>query len=185
MNSLVLSHPGGGPRLLNRTAVPRVGLRGKNAARYLQEHGFAIPLAPNRAIETDAGELVLRLGATEFWVLAAPSAGAEALGELEHGVCPEFCYRLFCRDSHGWLTVTGEQATAGIMAKLCAIDLRDGVFEDLRIAQTSVARINVIVIKHRLDDVPALSLLFDSGYQAYLSEVLLDATGEFGGDSSP
>jgi len=61
------------------------------------------------------------------------------------------------------------------------VDLRAGAFPVGTVAQTSVARINMIVLNVGSDERPALQLLFDRASLAYVCEAVLDAMGEFGG----
>ena len=61
------------------------------------------------------------------------------------------------------------------------VDLRPGRFADGEVAQTSVARLNTIVVRADLGDVPAFQLLGDSASAAYYLSVLMDAMAEFDG----
>ncbi len=67
------------------------------------------------------------------------------------------------------------------MAKLCGVDLRARAFPVGAVAQTSAARINVIVLNVGSDERPALQLLFDRASLAYFREAVLDAMDEFDG----
>jgi len=167
--------------LMDLTPLVRSGFRGAGAEAYLSACELPVPEKPNLAAATDTGELVLRLSQREFWVLGSLKDMGQKVAELASAPVPDSgCYPLFCQDSHSWFTLTG-QAGAAVMAKLCAVDMRDGVFPELSIAQTSVARINAVVVRHSINGTPAFSLLFDSGYAPYMWEVLLDAMAEFGG----
>lgn len=167
--------------LMDLTPLTRTGFRGAQAAAHLAASGFPLAEQPNQASVTGAGELVLRLSQREFWVLGSLQDMGERITGLVAAACPDSgCYPLFCQDSHGWFTLTGDAGSA-VMAKLCAVDMRDEFFPPLSIAQTSVARINAIVVKHSINGVPTFSLLFDSGYVSYMWDVLLDAMQEFGG----
>ena len=67
------------------------------------------------------------------------------------------------------------------MAKLCGVDLRMQAFPVGAVAQTSAARINVIVVNVGSDELPALQLLFDRASLAYFQKAVLDAMDEFDG----
>jgi len=167
--------------LVDLTPLARTGFRGNNAAAHLQNAGWPVPAQPNQLAQTAAGELVLRLSQREFWVLGALADAGAAIDVLNAAPRPDTaCYPLFCRDSHAWLLLSGEHCAA-VMAKLCGVDLRVAAFAEGSIAQTSVARINAIIASHRVNGVPAFSILCDSGYLSYLWDVLLDAMDEFGG----
>ncbi|MNN30307.1 hypothetical protein D3C81_1439520 [compost metagenome] len=67
------------------------------------------------------------------------------------------------------------------MAKLCGVDLHPRAFPPGAVAQTSAARINVIVINAGMAELPRLHILFDRPSLQYFRDALLDAMGEFGG----
>lgn len=89
-------------------------------------------------------------------------------------------YLLPRQDSHAWLLLTGEHVAA-VMAKLCGVDLRPEAFPPGAVAQTSAARINVIVINLGEGDLPCFQLLCDRASAHYFWDALLDAMAEFGG----
>lgn len=89
-------------------------------------------------------------------------------------------YLLPRQDSHAWLQLSGADGSA-VMAKLCGVDLRLQAFPIGAVAQTSAARINVIVVNVGSDEQPALQLLFDRASLAYFREAVLDAMDEFDG----
>ena len=68
-----------------------------------------------------------------------------------------------------------------MLAKVCAVDLRPQVFAANAIAQTNVARLNVIVIRGDLGPVPAFDLITDLASAVYLWGALLDAMAEYDG----
>ncbi len=68
-----------------------------------------------------------------------------------------------------------------MFAKLCGVDLRPAKFASGRIAQTSIARLNGIVIRDDKGELPAYHLLVDSASAGYLWGCLRDAMTEFGG----
>jgi sarcosine oxidase subunit gamma len=67
------------------------------------------------------------------------------------------------------------------MAKLCAVDLSAESFVVGQIAQTSVARINAIVMNVSDAQAPKFNILCDRASSLYLWNVLLDAIAEFDG----
>lgn len=168
--------------LVDLTGVPRVGFRGADSASYLQARGFVLPDAPNRAVTQADGSHVARLSQTEFLVLGSLQdlgeriADEEARWEMDHSSN----YLLPREDSHGWLQLSGV-FVAEIMAKLCGVDLRSQAFAPGAVAQTSAARINVIVINLGSKATPAFQILCDRASLDYFKGALMDAMGEFGG----
>jgi sarcosine oxidase subunit gamma len=168
--------------LVDLTEVPRVGFRGQQSAAYLQARGFTLPDAPNRAVTQADGSHVARLSQTEYFILGSLQdrgeriADEEARWELDHGAN----YLLPREDSHAWLQLSGV-CTAEVMAKLCGVDLRPAAFAPGAVAQTSAARINVIVINLGSKGQPAFQILFDRASLAYFKGAVLDAMAEFDG----
>lgn len=168
--------------LVDFTGVPRVGFRGTDSAAYLLARGFVLPDAPNRAVTQADGSHVARLSQTEFLILGRVQdrgervADEEAHWEMDHSAN----YLLPREDSHGWLQLSG-MFVAEVMAKLCGVDLRPQAFAPGAVAQTSAARINVIVINLGSEATPAFQILFDRASLDYFKGALMDAMGEFGG----
>lgn len=168
--------------LVDLCNLARVGFRGADSAHYLQAQGFELPPAPNLALRQTDGSLVARLSRTEYLLLSSLGDQGQRLQRLENGWQQDATanYLLPRTDSHAWLRLCGQHC-AEVMAKLCAVDLRPQSFPPLAVAQTSAARINVIVINAGTPLQPCLELLCDRAAAEYFWGALLDAMGEFDG----
>ena len=168
--------------LLDLTNLARVGFRGAAAAEYLAGRGYQLPEAPNRALTQADGSHVARLSQTEYLLLGSlRDAGSRIAGEeaaWQFGAAAN--YLLPRQDSHAWLLLTGEHSAA-VMAKLCGVDLRAQAFPVGAVAQTSAARINVIVVNLPEGELPCFHILCDRASASYFWDALLDAMAEFGG----
>ncbi|MCF5165113.1 sarcosine oxidase [Pseudomonas congelans] len=187
MTSLIQDRPvGANARALctlqDLTDRPRVGFRGTQSAEYLTARGFNLPDTPNRAVTQADGSHVARLSQTEFLLLGSPLdngqriADEEARWELDHSAN----YLLPREDSHAWLQLSGA-CISRVMSKLCGVDLRPEAFAAGSVAQTSAARINVIVINLGVQTEPCFQIIFDRASLAYFKDAMLDAMTEFGG----
>jgi len=167
--------------LVDLSNLPRVGFRGPAAAQYLQDNGYTLPERPNKAVAQSGGEWILRLSQTEYFLLGSLADGGARIEQEEAAwsLSDSACYLLPRQDSHAWLTMTGPHC-AEVMAKVCGVDLRETAFPVGSVAQTSVARINCIIVS-----VPGqtqrLQILCDRASAHYLWHALLDAFNEFGG----
>lgn len=168
--------------LTDLTELARVGFRGGDSAAYLQKRGYRLPSLPNQAVRQEEGGWVARLSQTEYLLLGSlTDDGARVAGEeADWAQDTQRNYLLPRQDSHAWLQLSGVHASA-VMAKLCGVDLRAEVYPVGAVAQTSAARINVIVVNVGSDQRPALQLLFDRASLAYFREAVLDAMDEFDG----
>lgn len=168
--------------LTDLTDLPRVGFRGAHSADYLRGRHFVLPDAPNRAVAQVDGSYVARLSQTEYLLLGSVDdqgqriADEEARWELDH----QAHYLLPRQDSHACFQLTGEHLSE-VMAKLCAVDLSPLAFGTGAVAQTSAARINVIVINSGTAQQARLHILCDLASKAYFRGALLDALQEFNG----
>jgi sarcosine oxidase subunit gamma len=167
--------------LTDLTDLPRVGFRGAQSAAYLQGRDFVLPDAPNRAVPQADGSQVARLSQTEYLLLGSPAdlgqriADEEARWELDH----QANYLLPRQDSHACFQLSGEHL-ANVMAKLCGVDLSPLAFGPGAVAQTSAARINVIVINSSTAQQASFHILCDRASKTYFREAMLDALQEFG-----
>ncbi|NNJ19133.1 sarcosine oxidase [Pseudomonas putida CSV86] len=168
--------------LIDLTDLPRVGFRGLDAAQWLTASGYSLPEAPNRAVLCGDGTLVARLSQTEYFLLGSLSDRGQRLASEEAGwvLGEERNYLLPRQDSHAWLQLSGKHV-AEVMAKICGVDLRAEAFPVGSVAQTSVARLNVIVINAGSAELAKFHLLCDRASLEYFQAAVLDAMGEFGG----
>lgn len=169
-------------QLQDQTDLPRVGFRGTQSAEYLTARGFTLPGAPNQASAQADGSWVARLSQNEYLLLGSPQdqgqriADEEARWELDHRAN----YLLPRQDSHACVRLSGG-VIAQVMAKLCGVDLSFPAFKPGTVAQTSVARVNAIVIHTGSVELPAFHILWDRASKAYFEGALRDALEEFGG----
>jgi sarcosine oxidase subunit gamma len=168
--------------MVDLTGLPRVGFRGAQSGEYLQSRGFSLPDKPNQAVTQPDGSHVARLSQTEYLLLGSLRdrgeriADEEARWELDHLAN----YLLPREDSHAWMQLSGLH-TAEVMAKLCGVDLRSAAFAEGAVAQTSAARINVIVINISSESHTIFHILCDRASLEYFKGALMDAMAEFDG----
>ena len=169
-------------KLADLTDLPRVGFRGSHSAEYLRGRDFVLPDAPNRAVAQADGSYVARLSQNEYLLLGSPEdrgqrmADEEARWELDH----QANFLLPRQDSHACFQLTGRDLST-TMAKLCGVDLSPQAFGPGAVAQTSAARVNVIVINSGSEQQASFHILCDRASKAYFHGALLDAMQEFSG----
>lgn len=169
--------------LVDLTNLARVGFRGLDAAQYLAAQGFTLPEKPNTLIMQSDGSQVARLSATEYMILGGLQDFGERIAQLErHWVMDDqLNYLLPRQDSHACFQMTGAYLVP-IMAKLCAVNLSPEVFTIGQVVQSSVARINAIVMNVSDEKTSTFNILCDRTMALYLWDVLLDAMQEFNGE---
>ena len=167
--------------LIDLSVVTRIGFRGANAQSHLDNANLPIPSKPNMMKQNDDKSLMtLRLSDNEFWLLDSSTTMAEQLNEVTALPVPDNCYHLYCQNSHAWFMLTGKYIEQ-TMAKICGVDLRIAAFPLEAIVQTSLARVNAVIVRHEVNNIPVFSVLSDSTSAEYLWDALLDAMAEFNG----
>lgn len=169
--------------LTDLSPLPRTGFKGRQAINWLTGTGLNIGSDNNFSWSQSDRTLIARLADTEALVLSDLNAQSESCRQLEKQnieQAPEQCYHVPRQNASAWFMVTGKHADS-MFAKLCAVDMRLSRFQSGSIAQTSMARMNAIAIRHDLGDIPAFHILFDSASADYLWRMLKDAMAEFSG----
>lgn len=173
--------------LVDLSPLARVGFKGPGAVEWLAAQGVTVPPESNQAVVQEGGGLAARLAPGEVLILGAQSfeddLPARLVATWAEAPTPPETPRGFPvprADSHAWFLLTGADSPT-LFAKLCGVDLRPAKFALGRIAQTSIARLNGIVIRDDKGGLPAYHLLVDSASAGYLWDCLRDAMAEFGG----
>lgn len=174
--------------LADLSPLARTGFKGVGTVEWLSEQGLSVGPDSNRAYQQSGGELALRLAPTEVLLVDSLAGTAPLIRRLEAAWSwgeeqPRrlIGYPMPRSESHFWLAVSGEKAPA-MFAKICGVDLRLHKFAAGAIAQTSAAKMSVIIARHDLGTtVPGFYLLADSASAEYMWDCVLDAMQEFDG----
>ena len=169
--------------LCDLSPLPRTGFKGPEALDWLRANGAGALEHDNRAEMLEDGALAARLAPTEALIIGDPEAGGDLCGRLDaaHEATPRAgCHKVMRRDASFHFLLGGSRA-ADAMATLCAVDLGSRAFPAGSVAQTSVARMSMIVIAVALGEAPGFHLLGDSASAAYGWSVLTDAMSGPGG----
>jgi len=167
--------------IVELAALPRAGFKGWDMATWATGQGVDLP-EPNRARRQGDGTLACRLSNGELMLLGPDDASTALLDRLAAAWTMDgaVCFPVPRSDTNTRYAITGSHA-AEMMAKMCGIDLRPHRFENLQIAQTSVARMNAILIRQDRGTTYALDMVLDSASAVYMWECLTDAMAEFSG----
>ena len=169
--------------LADLTPFPRIGFKGWNIAPWLAGVGAEMGEASNRAYPQSDGTRIARLAPGEALVLADRNGVGPLIETLDQAWSmaeADGCFRVARDETSCWLLLAGAHAPS-MLAKVCAVDLRPQAFAPDAIAQTNVARLNVIVIRGDIGPVPAFDLITDIASAVYLWDALLDAMAEYDG----
>ncbi len=169
--------------LADLSPLPRAGFRGRGARDWLTAQGVELPDEPNQARTQTDGAIAVTRSWTEVMVLGRIQGVDSLCGRLEAGAADAHrvrAYPLPRFDGMFWFALTGASAV-DCLAKLCGVDMRESAFPVGSVAQTSLARLNAVIVRVDLGETPLFHLLGDSASAEYAWTSLLDAMREFGG----
>lgn len=169
--------------LADLTPLARIGFKGPETIDWLSERVLSSPARPNQAIIADQDLTVARLSETEVLILDSLQKPSKALNKLIADWSLDNkpkTYLLERADSHACFALLGQKVPE-MLAKVCAVDMRLHKFAQLSIAQTSIAKINGILVRADQGQTPCFYLLADLSSAQYLWDCLIDAMQEFNG----
>ena len=169
--------------LADLSPLPRVGFRGPGARDWLTAQRVKLPDEPNRARVQPDGSMAITRSWTEVLVLGRIQGVDSLCARLDAGAADAHrarAYPLPRFDGMFWFALTGASAV-DCLAKLCAVDMRESAFPVGSVAQTSLARLNAVIVRVEIGDTSLFHLLGDSASAEYAWTSILDAMQEFGG----
>jgi len=169
--------------LCDLSALPRTGFKGWNMAAWLTGQGAEMVEASNQVTPQADGTRIARLAPGEALLLGDYRGSGPLIEKTDAAWSMETadgCFHVPRADTNFWLALTGSY-TLALFAKICAVDLRPEAAPVHRVVQTNVARLNAIIIRSTIAEVPVFDLLSDVASAVYLWHALLDAMREFSG----
>ena len=179
--------------LCDLSPLTRIGVKGQGTESLLKRSAVVAPKLTNESVVQKDGSLCVRLAGSEVLLLSAlDSKGTRDFVDLRKNLASrrtpagKRAFSVPYQDSLCWLALAGDKAS-DLLATMCAVDLRDGIFARGSLAQTSLARLSALVLrdpaqrKGGTKSVPLFHLLADSASSLYLWDCLLDAMVEHGG----
>ena len=132
-----------------------------------------------RAARDEHGTLVVGSGPGEWLLLSSPGANPSVIGRVEE-VPDEGLVSVFDA-THGraLMRITGARA-ADLLAKVCGVDLSDGVTPNRAAFRSSVAKLVTDVVRDDRDGERSYLLHCERSSGQYLFDALIDAGEEFG-----
>jgi len=167
---------GEGVRLRELSRLASVDLRVDAAAANLVERalGVGLPAATTAAGDEELG--VLWLGPDWWLVVGAPGSQQRIVAALEDALAGMHYAAVDVSASRTTLELAGPRAR-DVLAKGCPLDLHPREFTAGRVAQTALARAQVVL--HQSRDEPAYRLLVRTSFADYVTAWLRDAMIEY------
>lgn len=170
--------------------LPRVGVKGSNAAAWLQEQGVTLPEAANSWTLSESGILVLRLGLSEFLIedQANGKQGDEKLVDTLKSklkTSTQGIYPVARADAS--FALSGDDCMM-LLSEICLLDLQQDTHQNA-LFLTQIAGISATVLKQSKDNQPFYRIWCDGTYHRYMHETLTTIAKELGdkylGDLEP
>ncbi|MFP6777861.1 MAG: sarcosine oxidase, partial [Alphaproteobacteria bacterium] len=139
--------------------------------------------ASNQVTPQADGTRIARLAPSEALLLGDYQGAGSLIEKADAAWSMETadgCFHVPRADTNFWLALSGNNSPA-LLAKICAVDLRPEAAPVHRVVQTNVARLNAVIIRSAIAEVPVFDLLSDVASAVYLWHALLDAMHEFSG----
>ncbi|MSP81400.1 MAG: sarcosine oxidase [Alphaproteobacteria bacterium] len=168
--------------LADLSGLRRGGYKGWTALDWLRGQGVAIG-ENNMTLKQGDGSRVARLADSEAMILGDLAGGSALLDRVEAGwsiTGALGAYPVPRPETNFWFAIAGRHSDT-MLAKICGVDLRPHRFPDGAVAQTSVARMSAIIIRHDLGATLGYDMIADSAAASYMWTSLQDAMDEFGG----
>lgn len=163
----------------------RHGITGPGSKDWLRAHQQTFTTVPNTSARLASGDLLARLSEHEFMHIQLTDLDDGLRNSDEEvwlGDHVSRAYPLPRGDSHCMFSVSG-RSVADMFSKLCAVDLRREKFSSGNVAQTSIARVDAIVMREDIADTSNFFMLASTSTAEYLWECLVDAMEEYDGQA--
>ncbi|HZD70837.1 MAG TPA: sarcosine oxidase subunit gamma family protein, partial [Actinomycetes bacterium] len=157
-------------RVCDCTPLAKVLVRGSPAGGTAD----ALGVEPGRAARDRHGTLVVGSGPGE-WLLLAPPGTATAVAERLRAVPDDGLISVLDATHDQALVRISGAAAATLLAKVCAIDLADGIRPHGAAFRSSVAEVVTAVVRDDLDGERSYLLACERSFGQYLFDALLDA----------
>lgn len=155
----------------------RFGIKGPQAAKWLQSHKFKTPAEINTWVE-GKGCLVMRLGGSEF--LLEDQYGASNMEKMASFDQAKVAGAYQVARADAAFLLSGSEVL-NMLSELCMLDLCEGALPKDGLVMTQVAGISATLIRQNLNNASVFRLWCDGTYGAYMWDMMLEIAKELGG----
>ena len=152
--------------------LERFGVKGPQAAKWLANHGVAIPAKANTWV-LSGNAIVMRLGLTEFLI-----EDQLIQGKAEGKICAKLgadvarvggVYKVPRADAAYILAGSG---VLNLLSEVCALDLRESALAENDVLMTQVAGISATVLRQSINNETVYRIWCDGTYGQYMQHIL-------------
>ena len=161
--------------LKNLSSLKRFGMKGPNAEDWLVRQGVAVPPSPNTWLNTRDGQLILRLGTSEF--LLEDTLDGTNYAELYQRSQQQIEGAYYVARADASFSISGA-AALNLLSELCTLDLRSSVMAGNKVVMTQIAGVSATVVLLSLNEVPVYRIWCDGTYGEFVSDILQEIATE-------
>ena len=164
--------------LADASFLPRIVIKGPQAAAFLQNLGIPIPESILKVAPLEGGGLIARTGGSEFFLESgtvgwASQAVRDGLGSPSY---KDGVYPVLRQDAS--LVISGSRA-GDLFRHVSSYDFIGEVHDDL--VFTPISGVSCSILRTKLNGLPAFRLWTDGTYGLYIWHTLLEVAKELGG----
>ena len=163
--------------LADASFLPRVVIKGPQAAAFLQSRNIPIPESIMKVAPLENGGLIIRTGSSEFFL--EEGVGGNIVASVEQALgssCPPGVYPVLRQDTS--LVLSGSRA-GELFRHVSSYDFVNEPHHDL--VFTPIAGVSCSVLRQTINGFPAFRLWTDGTYGTYIWHTLLEVAQELGG----
>ncbi len=163
--------------LADASFLPRVVIKGPQAAAFLQSRNIPIPESILKFAPLENGGLIIRTGSSEFFL--EEGVGGNIVASVEQALgssCPPGVYPVLRQDTS--LVLSGSRA-GELFRHVSSYDFINEPHHDL--VFTPIAGVSCSVLRQTINGFPAFRLWTDGTYGTYIWHTLLEVAQELGG----
>jgi len=160
------------------SCLDKAGIKGPEAARWLESLGIAVPAQANAWTGLPGGGVIARLGRTEFFLEDGATGDTasqvrDALGTGNAGVYPVI------RQDAG-IALVGRRVNE-LLVQTCNVNFQELGSASRTVVMTMMVGVAVLVIRQDYQNLPGFRIWCDPTYAPYLWETLVGIAAELGG----
>ncbi len=160
--------------------LTRFGVKGKNAANWLIQQGISLPDRPNSWCQLPKGEIIARLGLTEFLIEDSMTSTIAPQLAAACQYPPAKVYPVLRQDLA--IALTG-LAVPELLRQTCNINFQALSLTEHYVILTTAIGVNVTIIPGERNGQPFYRIWCDRTFGEYVWQTLLKIVHELGGDA--
>jgi sarcosine oxidase subunit gamma len=164
--------------LADLSFLPRFGLKGPEAQRWLEARNIALPRDANGWLSLPGGGVVARLGRSEFFLEDGATANGVATIRAALGTGASGVYPVLRQDAG--FALAGRRVNE-LLVQTCNVDFEEFGPERGIAVMTQMIGVSVLAIRINKKPLPCYRLWCDPTFAPYFWETIAEIAGELGG----